>query len=50
MFLTPHRRGGWLARTARKAGQMDFGLTGVMGGLVHRAGLRGISIFAVSTF
>ena len=42
------REDGW--RALRVAGQMDFGLTGVMAGLSTVLAQAGISIFAVSTF
>ena len=42
------REDGW--RALRVAGQMDFGLTGVMAGLSTTLAQAGISIFAVSTF
>ncbi len=42
------REDGW--RALRVAGQMDFGLTGVMAGLSSTLAQAGISIFAVSTF
>ena len=45
---TLSREDGW--RGFRVAGQMDFGLTGVMAGLSTTLAQAGISIFAVSTF
>ena len=42
------REDGW--RALRVAGQMDFGLTGVLAGLSSTLAQAGISIFALSTF
>ena len=42
------REDGW--RALRIAGQMDFGLTGVLAGLSSTLAQAGISIFALSTF
>ena len=42
------RENGW--RAFRVAGQMDFGLTGVLAGLASVLAQAAISIFALSTF